>query len=333
MIYSRDLEAARAWTSFWDEQGEGSHCLAGAPPDVRRVLMRHWHSFAATLPARAAVLDIGCGAGAVAQALIEAAPTLKVTGIDFADIRVSRNEQINLLPGVAMEALPFADGAFDAAVSQFGFEYGRTAEAAAEMARILRPGAPFSILVHHSQSPILSDLPAHKRAIEGLSGAQLQAAFLSGDRAELDRALSALKQQSPGLNIVEFAARGLHANIGKSDLQRAIVWKAVVEALMPEHVLIEDQERSCVAPDRVSRWLRPFANAFELAPISTLVIRGGVPIAWKFEGRRKSTSVDDGKDGRPEASTSCLHPLFLAMAGTCPNYPKSKPPSGGLSTS
>ncbi len=327
MLDPRDLEKSRAWTCFWDEQGDGSHCLAAAPPDLRRSLEEHWQVFAVALSAGAKVLDIGCGAGAVGQALVAVAPKLQVTGIDFAGIRGAKNEQVKLLPNVSMEALPFADGIFDAAVSQFGFEYGRTGEAAAEMARVLKPGAPFSLLVHHSQSPIMTDLPSHKRALEGLCSASLQAAFLEGNAAALQREISVLQQRSPGLGIIGQAARGLHANIGRSETQRAEVWEAVVDALRPDCILIRSQEESCVAPDGLDRWLRPLSGAFDIAPASVLLFRKGVPIAWKLDGRRKP-AVDGNRPAmRHLAGAGCLHPLILAMTGACPNYPKSKPPS------
>lgn len=291
MIDPRDYEAAQAWTCFWGEQSEGSHCLAGAPADMRRALSEHWRSFAGTLPVGANVLDIGCGAGAVGSALVAAMPSLHVTGIDFADIPGSNSPQINLLSKTSMEALPFADGSFDAAASQFGFEYGRTDEAAAEMARVLRPGAPFSLLVHHSQSPVLTDLPSQKRAVEGLCGERLRDAFMSGNPAALQRELWALQQQSPGLRIIDCAARGLHSSIRRSQAQRVEVWNAIVDALLPERTLIKAQEKSCVAPDGLQRWLHTLAKAFNLASTSVLSVRSGVPIAWKFEGRRKPYSA------------------------------------------
>jgi ubiquinone/menaquinone biosynthesis C-methylase UbiE len=287
MIDPRDYEAARAWTSFWAEQPDGSHCLAGAPPDMRRALLEHWRSFAARLPVTANVIDIGCGAGAVGTAVVAAVPSARVTGIDFADIPRSKCARIELRGNTSMEALPFADGSFDAAVSQFGFEYGRTDEAAAEMARVLRPGAPFSLLVHHSQSPILADLPSQKRAAEGLCGERLKAAFLSGNPSALQRVLSALQQQSPGLRIIDLAKRGLHSNVHRSLTQRVEVWKAVVDALKPERILLRAQEKGCVAPDSLHRWIQPFAEAFSLAPTSILSFRSGVPIAWRLEGSRK----------------------------------------------
>jgi hypothetical protein len=81
-------------------------------------------------------IDLGCGAGAVGQVLRAEKPTLHVTGIDIANVPRSGDPQVELMPETAMESLPFADGAFGAAASQFGYEYGKPEIAAKEIARV-----------------------------------------------------------------------------------------------------------------------------------------------------------------------------------------------------
>jgi len=279
--------SAEAWTMFWQEQGASSRCCANAPPDMRQALDDHWRSFAITLPSGSTVLDIGCGAGAVGRALLAAQPHLRVIGVDLATLPPSEDRRIEIRSNTPMESLDFAAGSIDAAVSQFGYEYGNTAQAAAAIARGLVPGAPISFLVHHSESPINADRGMHLRALEQLCGTELQAAFMSGDADLLDRKLSLLRQQCPGLAIVEQAARGLSARVRNNHAQRAAVWDAIAEALAPEIIMLNALKASCVAPRELEQWLGPLVERFEIKPPTTLTMRSGDPIAWIIEGSRR----------------------------------------------
>lgn len=92
------------------------------------------------------VLDVGCGTGVVA--ITAARGGAKVTGLDLTPELVARAKEnialamveIDLHEGDA-EALPFADGAFDVVVSQFGHMFApRPDVVVREMVRVLRPG-------------------------------------------------------------------------------------------------------------------------------------------------------------------------------------------------
>lgn len=104
-------------------------------------LVRH-----ARLRADMRVLDVACGTGVVALTAARLGAT--VSGLDLTPelLRVARENaaiagvEIDWHEGDA-EALPFADGAFDAVVSQFGHMFApRPDVAVAEMLRVLRPG-------------------------------------------------------------------------------------------------------------------------------------------------------------------------------------------------
>jgi ubiquinone/menaquinone biosynthesis C-methylase UbiE len=101
---------------------------------------------AAAVCAGMQVLDLCCGTGVVAAAT--AACGAVVTGLDFSSAML---EQAQLRhPGLRFdegdaEALPFADGSFDAVVSNFGIHHLPRPEAAlAEVKRVLRPGGRFA---------------------------------------------------------------------------------------------------------------------------------------------------------------------------------------------
>ena len=120
--------------------------------------------------------------------LLAARRDLRITGIDLARIPAPADRRIALLAETPMERLPLDGSCCDAAVSQFGFEYGDVRDAARELARVLVPGATFSFLVHHSQSAIMRQARARSTALDTLLGAAVENCFLSGDAAELDRA-------------------------------------------------------------------------------------------------------------------------------------------------
>jgi ubiquinone/menaquinone biosynthesis C-methylase UbiE len=119
-------------------------------PLVQRATYRPVHD--AVLRALAAepcarVLDVGCGTGRLADRLREAPSVRTVVGLDFsagmleqARARLGSTETATLVRGDATR-LPFADAAFDAAVSTEAFHWFPDQDAAlAEIHRVLRPG-------------------------------------------------------------------------------------------------------------------------------------------------------------------------------------------------
>lgn len=91
------------------------------------------------------VLDIACGAGLAARVADSMGAT--VAGIDASaeliDIARARTPTADLRVGTMFE-LPWADGAFDSAVSINGI-WGGCEAALVEAFRVLRPGAPFAM--------------------------------------------------------------------------------------------------------------------------------------------------------------------------------------------
>src|SRR5689334_4831680 len=94
-----------AWTAFWQDPGQ-SRCAAGAP-EIWRSLTLHWSTFGRSLPKETRVLDLGCGAGAVARLILAARDQLHVTGVDFARVPLTMQPDLELLSDTAMESLPF----------------------------------------------------------------------------------------------------------------------------------------------------------------------------------------------------------------------------------
>lgn len=97
------------------------------------------------------VLDVGCGDGQIGRML--AAGGSSAAGIDPTWNQVSVAARRAGGPAYAQAAagdLPFASGAFDAAVACLVFEHIADLDAAiAEVARVLRPGGRFAFFLNH----------------------------------------------------------------------------------------------------------------------------------------------------------------------------------------
>ena len=107
---------------------------------------------AAALGAGQAVLDVACGTGVLARELRRRTGAEgRVVGLDrnAGMLAVARRSApgIDWREGMA-ERLPFADGSFDAVVSQFGLMFFEDRRAAlAEMWRVVRPGGRLAVAV------------------------------------------------------------------------------------------------------------------------------------------------------------------------------------------
>lgn len=136
-------------------------------PLVQRATYRPVHD--AVLRALAAepcarVLDVGCGTGRLAARLVEAPSVLMVVGLDFsagmleqARARLASAEATALVRGDATR-LPFADAAFDAAVSTEAFHWFPDQDAAlAEIRRVLRPGGRLLLALVSPPFEIVAD--------------------------------------------------------------------------------------------------------------------------------------------------------------------------------
>ena len=282
-----DVATADAWSLFWAAQGPGSRCLARSP-ELYAPLDVHWHGFASSLAPSARVLDLGCGSGAVGRALLHASHNLRITGVDVAHLPPSADARLELVSHVSMESLPFAAQAFDAAVSQFGYEYGDPVRSGEEIARVLTPGARLSFLIHHPDGPLVSAMRRHRRAIEGLCGVRIQAAFFAGDAMALSERIAKLKRECANDSLIADAERGLHNQIRNPESGRLQVWRAVIDALAPELVMLDSLELCCVDDRSIDSLVRPLERRFELESSRVLRTRGGETIAWVIEGSRRA---------------------------------------------
>ena len=91
-------------------------------------------------------LDLGCGTGHLAAAILRRAPDARVTGVDFAPAYVAYAQARDDVSGTTFQvgdacALDFPDARFDRVLSLLMLHFvPRAADAVAEMRRVTRPG-------------------------------------------------------------------------------------------------------------------------------------------------------------------------------------------------
>jgi SAM-dependent methyltransferase len=99
------------------------------------------------------ILDIGCGEGQIARVARRIDGVETVVGIDPTPAQLAVADERGGGVGyarAAADALPFADGSFDAAVACLVFEHIRAVDAAiAEVGRVLEPGGRFAFFLNH----------------------------------------------------------------------------------------------------------------------------------------------------------------------------------------
>jgi SAM-dependent methyltransferase len=277
-------EGAEAWSIFWEDQGVGKTCLITS--ELLGQLEPEWTQFASHLPDGAHVIDLGCGAGTVGLSLIGCRSDLKVVGVDFARVPTHSEPALTLLSPVRMEALPFEASSFDAAVSQFGIEYGNVVDTAAELARVLKPGAVICFLAHHYDSEIATDGRMRHAALRALNSDATLNAFLSGDRARLRVEFEELSKRYPRENSVPHSWAYFERRLVGNRQQREKAVETFKDLIAPDISLLCQLERSCLSADRLDEWLAPFSGMFEI-DVSVVRSASGQPIVWKMSGRRE----------------------------------------------
>ncbi|NND59645.1 MAG: class I SAM-dependent methyltransferase [Gammaproteobacteria bacterium] len=153
---------AASWSRYWQGGHKDTCFLAGQAFSIRE----HWMSLFSSLPDNSRIVDLATGNGAVALLAAEAArdngKSFDITGVDFARIqpdRVADNDpdlvsRVNFIADTPVENLPLADASQDVVVSQFGFEYSRTADTINEISRVLVPGGRVRMLIHATDGAV-----------------------------------------------------------------------------------------------------------------------------------------------------------------------------------
>jgi len=147
------LNAAQ-WSRYW-EKGTITTFHGRFGENYDGPVRDFWHGVFAALPARASIVDLATGNGAVALLAAQyghrTGKTFDIVGIDSADIDPARRfagkayarhlRRIRFLANRPVEATALPDRGQDLATSQFGIEYADAVPTAAEIARTLKPRA------------------------------------------------------------------------------------------------------------------------------------------------------------------------------------------------
>ncbi|HAU22851.1 MAG TPA: hypothetical protein DCS24_09730 [Erythrobacter sp.] len=148
----------KAWSDFWArnrQSGQDGGCLPAKWQGIDAQQRAAWYRFAQLLPRNARVIDIATGDGRVMAWMLSKRRDLKLQGVDMAPELPDPPKGTKFRAGTTMESLPFPEGKFAAAASQFGFEYGDVALAAAELARVVAKGGKIALMTHRIDGPIL----------------------------------------------------------------------------------------------------------------------------------------------------------------------------------
>lgn len=276
------------WSTFWRDRSadDRPHDRCYVPGDGRPLVDAHWARFADALPRDARVLDLACGAGIVGATLLRRRGDLRITGIDWADVPAAPLPNLTIHPWVSMEELPFGDGSFDAAVSLFGVEYGDIGRTAGELARVLKPGARFSFLVHHRDSEILREGGLRRRALRDALSGKMKAAFLAGNLTALDHQRRRLAARFHGEPTVGLLIDHLRRHLARTRAEREALWHKLQADFGPEIELLAHLERSAKSAADLGGWAAALLTATSLVSLSVMRRASGEPIAWAVTGVR-----------------------------------------------
>jgi ubiquinone/menaquinone biosynthesis C-methylase UbiE len=139
VIQAHNVKAQSVWNSAGGRYDEISRSIADAIDHAVERLQPK--------PAER-ILDLATGTGWASRLIARRCPTAKVTGADIADAMLGHARSAAARDGLDIdyrqadaESLPFADGSFDGVISTFGVMFvGNPEAAAAELARVVRPG-------------------------------------------------------------------------------------------------------------------------------------------------------------------------------------------------
>lgn len=255
----------KAWGAFWAQRrpGGGSGCLPQGSAGIDKAQQRVWHDVAGRVAPGGRVLDIATGDARVLRWLKKVRPDLKLTGVDAAPILPPPPQGCTVKPGVAMECLPFADTSFDLVTSQFGFEYGDTATAAAEIARVLKPRGNVALMLHRGDGPILAHNLARRKALhwavedQKVLDVARQAVMLPGTGRLIAGKLGIIAAegarqfgaQSPAWEVPEAARQTVVLGLQRHPANVSAALAALEELARDELARIASLERACAVAE------------------------------------------------------------------------------------
>lgn len=151
------------WTLASKERGDLSIFGEAPPESLISFIKSAIKGFSATEGGVGRILDVGAGNLYISKKLKKELPDSEIFAVDFADINprdIPGTEGIRFTKA-SVEALPFSEGVFDAAVASYIFEYVDKDTALKELYRTLRPGGCAIVVLHHPRSSIIHGMRAN----------------------------------------------------------------------------------------------------------------------------------------------------------------------------
>lgn len=304
------MDSQREWSEYWRASGAEGEVFVDAQGRKQTALADHWARFFEDLTEGARIIDVAAGAGSVFASMRQP-ERFALTATDAAPEALARLAA--RLPEVATRvcdaaALPFADGAFDAVVSQFGIEYAGAA-AFVEAARLVAPGGHLACVTHVRGGGIDA---RSERTLLGVEGAldsgfvdaarSWIAAAISGDEARLQAATADFRSPQQRLSaILEREPEGQHAhlyrgfeqlatNFSRHDPSEVVAWLDANEAqlLTSRDRLrsMRDAAASEADMEAIGSALREDAGLTDVTLSTIEGDDGGMAVAWWLVARR-----------------------------------------------
>lgn len=235
-------------------------------------------------------------------------------------------ENIDFLSNAPCENLPFKDNSIDLVCSQFGIEYSVLAESLQEVSRVLKPGGLFSAIMHHTESSIISNVRAERAVlIEAIDERHVfkklehcfsvigqvsdpsvlktlrQTPLVKQSATELGNSLTELLKKHPHSQIAKRIKTEINnifgINVAKSDEERQLAIKAVLDDLSLQMQREKDLESAAISPLMMDL-LKETAENSGLAEFHAEVIKSsdGKISGWKVEARKPPSRQDSNPD-------------------------------------
>ena len=151
-------ESRLAWARYW-QAGALHSCATSFSGNYDGPIADFWRSVFAPLSPGDRVLDVASGNGALARMLIDTRTEASITcdSVDLAPVTPAwlsalppgQAARVRFFGSMHAEALPFTEGTYALAISQFGLEYTDLDRSVPELLRVLRRPATFAAVIHH----------------------------------------------------------------------------------------------------------------------------------------------------------------------------------------
>ena len=266
------------WDRFWESQngGQSGGCLPDGWRAIEITQNSVWRDFLAGASPNCAVLDLATGDGRVLKWIEETGRAGELVGVDSAHSLPECGDAIRMLTGIPIENLPFEADRFDLVTSQFGFEYSRVEDTAAQIAKVMRDDGRAGLMMHCGDGPILAhnlaraaaikwvaeDRKLFERAMQAVrAGPQFFHGFVTHCQGTARMGAERFGPQSPAWEIAEAIARSFQMEQRHRSGNLRQTLDAIRSQSRNELERISSLQRACAVADDDNRLAKAFERA------------------------------------------------------------------------